>query len=248
MHRIGRQIIKLNEVDSTNSYAQNLITSNKHTEGTIVLADFQTSGRGQGSNGWESEKSSNILMSLIIMPHFLTPTQQFYLNMAVSLAVSNAVREVADIKAIIKWPNDILVNQKKIAGILIRNTIDSKRINSSVIGIGLNVNQTKFQDHVLTPTSLLLETGVKKELTEVFDFLILKLRNYYDMLSENKFEKLKSLYLSELLFYKQEILLRHFDHGEIKGVLSDLTEFGELLVLTENGLMTFNHDQVRIII
>ena len=248
MHLIGHHIIRLEETDSTNNYAYNLLTTNKQAEGIIVLADHQTKGKGQGDNQWESEKSLNILMSLILKPKFLHPFQQFYLNMAISLAVADTVKEVTGKEALIKWPNDILVNKKKIAGILIMNTIDSKRINSSIVGIGLNVNQYMFNEHTKNPTSVIIETGREQKLDEVFDKLLLNLRNYYFLIENCRFKELKKLYLKNLLFFGKEVFLKHRDKGILSGILQDISEYGEIKVSTDKGLIILNHEMVRLII
>ena len=154
---IGRQHIRLKRVNSTNKYALDVISKSKPIEGTVISASFQYDGRGQIGRFWESEEGKNITCSIILKPTFLRAHDQFYLNMAISLAICDLIDSfLADTKSktYIKWPNDIYVDDEKIAGILIQNSIMGKYISSSVIGIGININQTKFSEDIPNPTSL----------------------------------------------------------------------------------------------
>lgn len=167
---IGKNIIRLVNIDSTNNYAAQLLRSDlqeparnaeRHSvifEGTVILAQYQKSGKGQRGNSWESEKGKNLTFSIILHPNFLKPEQQFLLTEIISLALSDFLKslEIPDVS--VKWPNDVLVNGKKIAGILIENIICSNQIIHSIIGIGFNVNQTRFY-LAENPTSLKIITG-----------------------------------------------------------------------------------------
>lgn len=172
---IGKKIIRLKRVDSTNNYAARLLRQSgrneenpgdeklseknnqepgdKIYEGTIILADFQEKGKGQRGNVWESEEGKNLTFTIILKPLFLKAGQQFLLNKIVSLAICDFFSSLKIENIYIKWPNDIIANGKKIAGILIENTINSNKIIYSAIGIGLNVNQDKFSS-ALKATSL----------------------------------------------------------------------------------------------
>ncbi len=141
---IGQKIIHLKAVDSTNNYAAGLLRQSVIYEGTIVIAEFQQKGKGQRGNHWESEPGKNLTFSIILNPSFLRPEQQFLLNKIISVAISDFLKSLGMAGVSIKWPNDILVDRKKIAGILIENTIRANEIIHSIIGIGLNVNQAKF--------------------------------------------------------------------------------------------------------
>lgn len=153
---IGKNIIRLKHTDSTNNYAARVLrhsgrkegktpqTENNIYEGTVIIADFQEKGKGQRGNTWESEKGKNLTFTIILTPLFLKAGQQFFLNKIASLAVYDFLKDLEIPEISVKWPNDILVNGKKIAGILIENTIRSNEIIHSVVGIGLNINQTAF--------------------------------------------------------------------------------------------------------
>ena len=158
----GRNLIKVKTIASTNNYALELLANNEPIEGTAIMAEYQQSGKGQRGSGWLSDEGANLLVSLIFYPRFLSPNNQFYLNIIASLAVMETVNNFcrADVK--VKWPNDVYANERKIAGILIENSIRGSQIFSSVIGIGLNINQTSFPQFDVEATSLKNICNIKK--------------------------------------------------------------------------------------
>jgi BirA family biotin operon repressor/biotin-[acetyl-CoA-carboxylase] ligase len=144
-----KSIFEFDEVTSTNSVAEMLVAEGKPLEGSVVTASFQRGGQGMGTNVWESRLGENLLMSIIVYPNFIRPDQQFLLHKISSMAVMDTVRYFTMPEGIlIKWPNDIYAGQGKIAGILTKNLISGNTISSSVIGIGLNVNQVQFSDQL----------------------------------------------------------------------------------------------------
>ena len=139
----NRMIVKVDETESTNAYMKKLVREERPEEGSLVIADFQTGGRGQMGNSWFSSKGDNLLFSLVIYPKTVRANEQFIISRIASLAIKNTLDQfVDDIR--IKWPNDIYWNDKKIAGILIENDLQGNTIDNSVIGIGINVNQEMF--------------------------------------------------------------------------------------------------------
>lgn len=139
----GKNLIQLNQTDSTNIHLTQLAQDNNLPEGTVVNAAFQTHGKGQRNNSWEAEKGMNITFSVLYKPHFLPLSKHFLLSKAISLGVFDYLNCIcAEVK--VKWPNDIYVGNKKIAGILIENSIKGNNIYQSVIGIGININQSNF--------------------------------------------------------------------------------------------------------
>lgn len=153
-----RRIIRLEETESTNLYLKQLLREEHLEEGSIVITDFQTVGRGQMGNSWFSSKGDNLLFSLLIYPKDVQANEQFIISRIASLAVKNTLdRFTDDIR--IKWPNDIYWKEQKIAGILIENDIEGKCITNSVIGIGINVNQQLFPPDLSNPVSLRQITG-----------------------------------------------------------------------------------------
>lgn len=159
---LRQKLIVLDEIGSTNDYFRT--DSTKFTplpEWTAIMAKSQTKGRGQRNNTWEVEPGKNLTFSFLLYPNFLNLDQHFVLNMLISLALADWLEHL-DIPANIKWPNDVIVNHKKIAGFLIENSSRAGKISRSIVGIGVNINQTDFPiDLQERASSLALETGQK---------------------------------------------------------------------------------------
>ena len=149
---------KLTEIESTNKYLAEQCAKGNIEEFHTVTTEFQTSGKGQRGNSWESEAGRNLLFSLVLYPTALEAKQQFYISMLVATSIVGALSDYTE-GFTIKWPNDIYWHDKKIAGILIENILDGKYISQSIIGIGLNVNQTEFHSSAPNPVSLAQITG-----------------------------------------------------------------------------------------
>ncbi|MBR4324827.1 MAG: biotin--[Bacteroidales bacterium] len=152
--------IKYSIIDSTNDEAQRQLQNGiAPKEDFVIRADFQTDGRGQRGNTWHSPNAMNLMFSLVHYPVKLEARHQFMLSQAAALSVAEylAQKGVADVS--IKWPNDIYVGMKKICGMLIENAVSGHYIRYSIIGIGININQTAFPDNLPNPTSLAIQTG-----------------------------------------------------------------------------------------
>jgi BirA family transcriptional regulator, biotin operon repressor / biotin---[acetyl-CoA-carboxylase] ligase len=199
---IGQQLYYLPVCESTNSEAQQLLIKNKATEGCTVVTSEQTKGRGQRGNNWEAEPGKNITLSVILSPVFLPVRQQFYLNMAVSLAVLDLLHEQGATDAQVKWPNDLYVKDKKLGGILIENSINSHSLQHSIVGIGLNINQLNFG--VDTATSLAAITGTDKDVEHLTIRLLELLEKRYLELRGGKHAKLRYEYLQVLYRYQEQ--------------------------------------------
>ncbi len=197
MTKRDKKIIVLNELESTNNYASRLILSDAAEEGTVVLTHFQTSGRGQAGNGWESERGKNLLASVILFPEFLNAAKQFAISKIVSLALTGFLeREIEGVS--IKWPNDIYVGNRKIAGILIENTVKGNSLASSVVGIGLNLNQEKFLSDAPNPVSLKQITGKDYDAETVVAGISGAVFSWYEKLKTGDFSEIDSSYFSKL--------------------------------------------------
>ncbi|MEZ4803844.1 MAG: biotin--[acetyl-CoA-carboxylase] ligase [Gelidibacter sp.] len=159
-------IIKLNAIDSTNSFLRQLSMSEMVEDYTVVVADYQTQGRGQMGTNWSSQESKNLMVSVFKDISFLKTEQNFYISIVVSLAILKALELFQIQKLKVKWPNDILSDQKKLAGVLIENVIKQNQLQASIIGFGLNVNQTEFED-LPNASSLRLVSGQVYNLDEV---------------------------------------------------------------------------------
>ncbi len=141
-------------IDSTNSQANRELADAPH--GSVWVADFQTAGRGQRGNRWESKSAENLTFSILLRPTFLHPAQQFHISRIASLGVLRYLHDKG-LDAKIKWPNDIYIGNKKICGMLIENSISTDKLSASIVGIGLNLNQRGFSSELTNPTSLIME-------------------------------------------------------------------------------------------
>ena len=153
---VGRDTRFFNRLDSTNNYAAMLLQGDEWTEGTVIVADEQTLGRGRHQRSWESEPGANLLCSILLKPHFIRPDESFLLNMVASVGVFDCLAEWA-IPASIKWPNDVFHGTDKVSGILIETQIRGQQLGAAIIGIGININQTRFNR--AGATSMQLITG-----------------------------------------------------------------------------------------
>ena len=227
------KILELDEVSSTNSYASDLLSEKKIECNTVVTAKFQSGGKGQGVNKWESEKDNNLLCSIVICPHFVKAGKQFMISKIVSLSLRETLDDLG-ISAIIKWPNDILTGQKKIAGILIENILQSDKINSSIVGIGLNVNQTKFEDMPVKATSILLETNTTHDVQDILELLLDKFTMWYYRLEAGDKNEIDTEYLKYL--YGLNVFLP-FRKGNLQfeAMIIGVDETGELFLRRKDG-------------
>lgn len=167
----NRQTIRIEETESTNTYLKNLVREERPEEGSLVIADFQSGGRGQMGNSWFSTKGDNLLFSLLIYPKTVKANEQFIISRIASLAIKNTLDQFTD-DIRIKWPNDIYWQDKKIAGILIENDLQGDRIDNSIIGIGINVNQQMFPFELPNPVSLRQITGAQHDKGQILDIFM----------------------------------------------------------------------------
>lgn len=178
------KIVHIDETDSTNRWLKDKASKAKAlgfapqtlrlqplntntSENTVVWTDYQTAGRGCGTNTWESERGKNLLFSMLIHPTDISANEQFRITQIVSVALCQTLQAYINNKVEIKWPNDIYVGDKKICGILIENRLRGNTIKDSIIGIGLNVNQTEFKSNAPNPVSIRQLTGRETDLEEL---------------------------------------------------------------------------------
>ena len=231
---VGRDIRHFESLNSTNLYAQELLSKSTPIDGTVISTYDQYAGRGQLDSRWESQPGKNLSLSIILYPTFLLPSQQFKLSQAISIGVRNFMaRFVPDDRAVIKWPNDIYVGQRKIAGILIQNTLTGKRIQSTIVGIGINVNQKQFSERVPNPTSLTIETGKEFQLDEIIPLLLSNIESAYLLLKNGDWVDLQNDYLQH--FYRVNELASYKDQAgqPFQGTISGVSAAGHLIVQSD---------------
>ena len=224
------RIIPLDETGSTND----AVREQHPAHGDVVTADWQRAGRGQKGNGWESERGRNLLFSLYLTPLFLPCQEQFRLSQATALALTDALAEYG-ITARIKWPNDIYAGDRKIAGILIENSVGMNgTLLDSVIGIGLNVNQTVFVSDAPNPTSMKRETGRDFDRNAVLDAFLRAFGKRYAALEAGDRETVASDYAAKL--YRLGEWHPYRDAGGVfRGRIVRVEPDGELLVERDSG-------------
>jgi BirA family biotin operon repressor/biotin-[acetyl-CoA-carboxylase] ligase len=240
------RIIKLNAIDSTNTYLKNMGFAGGAEDGLTVLAKFQTNGRGQMGTVWNSQQDKNLTFSVFKDVSFINVAQHFYISMAVSLAVYEGLNSLGLTKIKVKWPNDILSDNKKIAGILIENVIKLNVITASVIGIGLNVNQTDFTD-LPSASSLLLLSGQVYDLDEVLNSILKQIEIHFDCLKNKQFQLLKSTYESHLFRKNKPSTFKNAEGLVFVGYITGISDLGQLLIKVEEKVIkSFDFKEVSL--
>lgn len=241
---IGAKIIQLQRVDSTNGYAEMLLQREEVADGTVVFALEQFAGKGQNDNTWLSEPRMNLTFTVILHPVFLRPDRQFLLNKAVALGVRDWLTSLG-VETNIKWPNDILAGNGKIAGILISHKIMGGTLADSVIGIGININQQQFPPDLPNPVSLWQLTGRKHELREALEQLCVFLEKRYRGLQSGDQRQADGDYAAALFGFNRDRVYKRGQetiHGKITGV----DDLGRLLLETKDqGTLAFNHKEIE---
>ena len=242
---LGAQFIHLKEVDSTNEFAQRLLVD-QPLEGTVITTDVQTTGRGQAGTRWEAAAGQNVLMSTILYPKALLAREAFVLGQLTALAVWQAIHAIyPDADLHIKWPNDILLDGQKVAGILIENQLRGSNVESSIIGIGINVNQAIFPPGFGNPTSLFLYSGQHLEREAFKEQVLDKLEAAYLRLRRHGPTSFKRDFDARMYSYRAKTLLE-FDGQQVHCQILGTDAQGHLWVeLPDGSERTFAHKEVR---
>lgn len=226
------QFVVQDELESTNNYAKQLV-SDKAGDRTVVLAHYQSGGRGQQGNSWESEAGKNLLFSVILYPGFMEAELQFYISMAVSLALVDVLDHETD-GVCIKWPNDIYVGKRKIAGILIENFIKGSKLECAIVGVGLNLNQEVFRSNAPNPVSLKQLSGKTYSIEAVLQRFLDTLDSLLAVLAAGRFGAVKASYLQRLLGRNE---WRSYCAGgaAFEAKIVGIGEYGKLQLETRQG-------------
>jgi len=252
---IGKPIFELDRVDSTNAYANQVMAKGNLTEGTVIWAHEQYAGRGQLNHHWISEAGQNLTFTVVLKPSFLSPDRQFLLNKAVSLGAIDFVRN--SLKNLsgnqihetgIKWPNDIYIGNQKIGGILIEHKIMGNALETSLAGIGMNINQIRFSSEIPNPVSLIQLLHSEMALKEALVAICSCLGCRYKMLQDKETETLDHDYHNALLGFNQ---WRFFTRNGnlMEGKITGVDNLGRLLIETRQGeVVSFNHREVEYVL
>lgn len=230
--------IKLDAIDSTNDYLKSLCFSQTLENFTIVTAQYQLNGKGQMGAKWDSESSKNLITSILIKNTLQSSNEIFDLNVVVTLAVVSALKKYKIPNLSIKWPNDIMADNKKIGGILIENTFKSNSEIISIVGIGLNVNQTNF-DNLPNASSLKIEMNSDFDIEKLLANIIEDIKINVSVLKSGLVENLWLQY-NKKLFMKGVNTSFATATGEIfSGIIQGVSPFGQLIVLLNNQTVKY---------
>lgn len=247
---IGQNQYFLQQVDSTNTYATTLLRNVNAPEGTIIFTDHQTHGRGQRGNSWNTDIASNITVSIILNPAFLPLQKTFYISKITALAIHDVLTDNLpgsqfDIK--IKWPNDMLVNRQKIAGILIENQLNGTLLGHSVVGIGLNVNQVNFGDLDGIATSMKKISAQAFDRNIILERLCQALEKWYLRLKQGRYEEITEVYFASLYGHRQSLAFEDKAGQAFMAVLRHVREDGLLeLALPDGSVRHYDLKEVKL--
>ncbi|MUU79494.1 biotin--[acetyl-CoA-carboxylase] ligase [Winogradskyella endarachnes] len=240
-------IIKLNAIDSTNSYLKDLVSAATQKDYTVVVAETQTKGRGQMGSQWQTECGKNLTASVFKRILSGKISDQFYISMVVALSIYKALRAFEIPKLSIKWPNDILSANTKLCGVLIENVIKSNHLQGSIIGFGLNVNQKTFTN-LPQASSMQLVTGNTYNKDEVLSEILTQLERYFNLFELNYFDEIKSEYESLLFRKDKPSTFQTLNNQNFTGIIKGVTETGLLKVWTEDDIIkTFDLKEIKLL-
>ncbi len=226
-------IIKIDSTPSTNIYLKDLLNNSPLSEGTVVVADAQTAGRGQTGTHWESEPCKNLTFSLLLRPAFLPVADYFLLSKVVALGISDCLEKYLS-GITIKWPNDIYWQDKKLVGILIENEITGSTIGQSVIGIGINVNQEIFRSDAPNPVSMKHILGEEIDLDILLAEMVDSILARYEALKEGNHKKIEQDYFSRL-YRRQGYHWFEDKNGRFEAGIETVDNAGYIHLLTDTG-------------
>lgn len=242
------KIVKLNAINSTNNFLKDLVSRSRVENWTVIVTENQTSGRGQFKNEWFSEKGKNLTFSILCKFANFDIANAFYLNCAVSIAIFNVLNRYIPSELFVKWPNDILSFKKKLCGILIENTVSNTKIQQSIIGIGLNVNQLNFPKSLTNATSLKLINNHSFDRDNLLKLIVNEIKKQTSFIEKQKFRLLKETY--ENVLYKKGIpsMFKNTNNEQFMGKILGISKQGKLLVELENEqIMTFDLKEIKFI-
>ncbi|MBK0379945.1 biotin--[acetyl-CoA-carboxylase] ligase [Mucilaginibacter segetis] len=230
---VGQNLVTLKEVDSTNNFLKNLLSNSKPVpEGTVIMAESQYAGRGQRDNVWHAEAGKNLTFSLLLNPVFIPVAQQFDLTRVVSLGVFDALQPLLGDRLKIKWPNDIYCDSGKLGGMLIENMIQGGQLKSSVIGIGLNINQQNFGENTTNAVSLKQILHKDYDLRNILSQICSYIEVYYLHVKAGRIDLVRDLYQSRLYWL-----------NEVRDFRSNDNKFtGKIIRVMDNGLLVVERE------
>lgn len=240
-------VIKLDAIDSTNDFLKEMSRSQSVENFTVVTAKNQTKGKGQMGATWETESGKNLIMSVLVKEVLKDIDEIFHLNVAVALAVIKALEPLNLLKLSIKWPNDIMAENKKICGILIENSFKSDNNIESIIGIGLNVNQTNFE-HLPKASSLCLLKDKEFDLNEILEKIFFQIKKQCSILIANQQNILWQEYHQNLFKLNTPIAFSDADNNQFMGIIQGVNFEGRMeVLLDDDSIKTFGVKEIQML-
>lgn len=238
---LGKKVLFLSQCHSTNDTAADLLKEKPQIEGTTIITQTQSQGRGQRGNIWESEPGKNATFSVILKPTAIPTQNQFQLHLITTLAIYQSLFPILGKELKIKWPNDIYYRDRKLGGILIENTLKGSHIENSVIGIGININQTHFSN--VHATSLADITDHNYEVNDMIELILIALEKKYLELKSGKLKELEAQYLRRL--YQFNTINTYESNNRIfQGTIIGINPSGLLQIREEEILHEFAFKEV----
>ncbi|MFD1257218.1 biotin--[acetyl-CoA-carboxylase] ligase [Mucilaginibacter terrae] len=242
---VGQNLLTLKEVDSTNTFLKNMLANNEPVpEGTVIMAESQVAGRGQQQNKWYSSVGESLTFSILLKPEFIPVSQQFILTCTISLGIYDALQTLVGAQLKIKWPNDIFIGNCKLGGILIENQVQGKVIRNSIIGIGLNINQSEFPHWVSNAVSLKQMLHTDYDLKTLLLEICRHIQYWYIKLKDGNYSQIQAAYLKAL--YRLNIQGRFKAQDIIfEGIITGINLTGQLLVKNNEVLVAYNLKEIE---
>ena len=241
------QIIRVDKTASTNAFLKDYVRDNKPTTSLCVVTNIQDQGRGQMGTVWQSEPFKNLTFSVFIPSLNLAIDNRFALTMCAGLAVLEGLQAFSNVKLHLKWPNDIMAGSRKIGGILIENQLGARALKSSIIGIGVNVNQTQFED-LPHASSLKLEAAQEFQLDNVLETILNAFESLPYQLKSRKLEHWRLSY-EEVLFKKDKMAVFSTEKASaFNGIIRGVTNNGLLKLETDNGVSIYDLKEVKMLL
>jgi len=232
-------------VNSTNSYLKDLVQKKDELEGQVVFAHKQDNGRGEGGNIWISHAGKNATFSIFLKPKFILLNRQFDLNMMVSICLCDYLAELG-IRSLVKWPNDIFVENQKIAGILIENSLKSGKIEDSIIGIGLNINQVHFPEMSNNPTSVKLIKGLDLDPIAIAIELVNRIQKAYHQQAFQRSRHIRDRYHELLYKIQSEEKFENLNGEVFEGKIVGVEPSGRLVIQNKQGkTLSFGYKEIK---
>ena len=232
------KIIKLNAIDSTNDFLKNMTRNEAVENFTVVVTQNQTKGKGQMGSTWNSEIGKNLIMSVLVKDLLDNVDEIFHLNVAISLAVIQVLEEFKIPKISIKWPNDIMSDNKKIAGVLIENSFKSDNTIESIVGIGLNVNQKEFSN-LPKASSLSVITNLEFDLDVILNKILFQIKRNCALISSNQSTYLWQKYHDNLFKKGLPMAFEDVNKNQFMGIIQEISIDGRLKLLLEDDSFKF---------